>query len=60
MTLDATLLVDEGVAALRTFWIESLPDCDLVVLAVLLVHLVVRVERAVLLEGRWILQLGDR
>jgi len=51
MTLDAALLVDEGVAALRALGVEALPDDDLVVLSVLLVHLVVRVNRAVLLEG---------
>ena len=51
MTLDATVLVHEGVAALRAFWVESYLHYDFIALSVLIVHLVVRVGEAVLLEG---------
>ena len=47
MTLDATLLVHEGVAALRAFWVESYLHYDFIALSVLIVHLVVGVDRAV-------------
>ena len=56
MTLDASLLADEGVAAPR---IAVFLDHDLAVLAMLLVHLVVRVYRAVLLEGLRIPQVSN-
>jgi len=51
VTLDATLLVHEGVAALRAFWVESYLHYDFIALSVPLAHLVVGVDRAVLLEG---------
>ena len=50
MALDAAFLVHEGIAAFRALWVESLPDDDLVVLAVLPVFLVFRVDRAMHLE----------
>ena len=51
MAFNASFLVNEGIAALRTLRVQPLPDDDLVVLAVLLLHLVVCVDRAVLLEA---------